>query len=355
MTDKAEDKRLDVFDYHLPDGLVASYPPDTRDGGRLLLRQDDVWQDRMIRDLDQVFSPGDLLVVNDTKVLAARLFGCRATGGRVEILVLAVSGVQAKAMIRPSRKLKNGERISLVDKHGDASSHEVVVGEASTDGIRTVVFAARPETVLSECGRMPIPPYLGREAGPSDEVRYQTIFAKEPGAVAAPTASLHLTHDLLDRIRAKGANVVTVTLHVGPGTFRNLRSEDLDRGELHWEPYTIPQPTVHAIAECRAAGGRVTAVGTTVTRTLESAAMAGGYVHAGPGKTNLFIQPGFQFRVVDRLLTNLHLPRSSLLMLVSAFGGHDSVMSGYAKAVSRGYRFYSYGDAMFLELSGGSS
>ena len=350
-----EDERLKAFDYHLPDGQVACFPPEHRDGGRLLRMEDGVWHDRMVTDFDECFRSGDLLIVNDTRVLAARLFGRRSTGGRVEILLLQADTVQATAMVRPSRKVKDGESIVLLDKAGVQSPHHVVMGQTKDDGVRTVVLSSEPSVVLAECGHMPIPPYLGREASKSDEVRYQTVFAKEPGAIAAPTASLHLTHSLLDRIRATGTNVATVTLHVGPGTFRNLRQEDLDKGELHWERYTVPEQTQKAIEACRTAGGRVTAVGTTVTRTLESAATKDGYVRSGSRKTNLFIQPGFEFRVVDRLLTNLHLPRSSLLMLVSAFGGHERVMAGYAEAVLRGYRFYSYGDAMFLDLDRGTS
>ena len=347
-----EDHRLDAFDYALPEGRIARFPPERRDGGRLLVGHGCAWQDRLVADLPQLFQAGDLLVVNDTRVLAARLFGHRSSGGRVEILVLSAKSKTVSAMVRPGRKIKDGEVISLLDKSGSPSTYCAEVGPSESDGARTVVLSDPPGAVLSACGHLPIPPYLEREASETDEVRYQTIFAEKPGAIAAPTASLHLTHPLLEQIRAAGAEVATVTLHVGPGTFRNLRPSDLDRGSLHIEPYTIPKRTKAAIDACRSVGGRVIAVGTTVTRTLESAATPDRTVEAGEGNTDLFIQPGYTFRVVDRLLTNLHLPRSSLLMLVSAFGGHQHVMAGYAHAVAHGYRFYSYGDAMFLEPGG---
>ena len=209
-------------------------------------------------------------------------------------------------------------------------------------------FSHPPQEVMDACGRVPLPPYMDRAATPDDEERYQTVFAAAPGAVAAPTASLHLTESIFDELRRRGVHVHTITLHVGAGTFRNLRSEDLDSGALHQEWYSVPEETARSIREARQRGSTVTAVGTTVTRALESAALKTGSVVAGSGQTTLFIQPGFRFQVVDRLMTNFHLPRSSLLMLVCAFGGRDTVLSGYGEAVRRGYRFYSYGDAMLI-------
>jgi S-adenosylmethionine:tRNA ribosyltransferase-isomerase len=349
----ADDPRLDAYDYTLPDGCVARYPPDRRDGGRMLLRDGDQWLDRAVTHLPLLFESGDILVVNDTKVLAARLYGRRATGGKVEILVLDFSTRTVSAMVRPGRKLKTGEVISLLNQSGAPSNFSAEVGELAADGRRTVRLSAPPMVVMDSCGHMPLPPYLERESTSADEDRYQTVFADKPGAVAAPTASLHLTQALVEEIQTRGAQVATVTLHVGPGTFRNLRSADLDRGALHVEQYIIPESTKRAIDACRIAGGRVTAVGTTVTRTLESAADGAGSVRSGAGETDLFIQPGYTFDVVDRLMTNFHLPRTSLLMLVSAFGGRESVLAGYADAISQGYRFYSYGDSMFLDSAGG--
>jgi S-adenosylmethionine:tRNA ribosyltransferase-isomerase len=350
----ADDPRLDAFQYALPEGCVARYPPESRDGGRLLVREDGRWLDRSIGNLPLLFESGDLLVVNDTRVLAARLFGVRATGGKVEILVLDAASPVVSAMVRPGRRLKTGEVISLLDRSGAVSTFEAEMGELAADGRRTVRLSAPPMEVMGQCGHMPLPPYLEREATAADEERYQTVFADKPGAIAAPTASLHITRALIKRIEARGAQLATVTLHVGPGTFRNLRSTDLDRGALHVEQYIIPEAPKLAIDTCRAGGGRVTAVGTTVTRTLESAADGKGSVRAGEGETDLFIQPGYTFGVVDRLMTNFHIPRNSLLMLVSAFGGRESVLMGYAEAISQGYRFYSYGDAMFLDSAGGA-
>jgi len=350
----ADDPRLDQYDYTLPEGCVARFPPELRDGGRLLVRQGDKWLDRAIAHLPLLFEPGDLLVVNDTRVLAARLFGIRSTGGKVEILVLESATSTVSAMVRPGRRLKTGEVITLMERSGAPSEFTAQLGELEADGRRMVTLSAPPVEVMDRCGHVPLPPYLERDSTPADEDRYQTVFADKPGAIAAPTASLHLTQKLLDQIKDRGAQIATVTLHVGPGTFRNLRPADLDRGTLHVEPYIIPEGTKRAIDVCRAAGGRVTAVGTTVTRTLESATDGEGSVRAGAGETDLFIQPGYAFEVVDRLMTNFHLPRTSLLMLVSAFGGRESVMAGYAGAISQGYRFYSYGDAMFIDSAEGS-
>ena len=349
----ADDSRLDAYHYTLPEGCIARHPPKNRDGGRMLVRVGDAWHDQAIAFLPQLFEPGDLLVVNDTRVLAARLFGLRSTGGRVEILLLESGSASVTAMVRPGRRLKVGEVISLLDRDGTKSGLTAELGDRLADGERRVTLSESADEVMKACGHMPLPPYLEREATRADSERYQTVFAENPGAIAAPTASLHLTQGLLQGIKARGAKVAAVTLHVGPGTFRNLRSSDLDRGTLHVEPYSIPEATKLAIDECRSQGGRITAVGTTVTRTLESAATGSGSVVAGSGETDLFIQPGYTFSVVDRLMTNFHLPRTSLLMLVSAFGGREQVLAGYAEAIAQGYRFYSYGDAMILDRAGG--
>ena len=345
------DPRINQFDYALPEEMIARHPPEHRDGGRLLVSDQGRWSERLIPDLISYFRDGDVLVVNDTRVLQARLFGRRATGGRVEILLMNGGDNPVPAMVRPGRRLKKGESINLLDRVGEVTEHTACIGDSLDDGQRVVTLSAEPTVVMAECGRVALPPYMRREAELADEERYQTVFASNPGAIAAPTASLHLTTALLDSMRAKGVVIVPVTLHVGPGTFRNLRSEDLDRGRLHVEQYSVPEDTRQEIEKARLRGGRVTAVGTTVTRCLESAADGCGGILSGPGETGLFIQEGFEFQVVDRLLTNFHLPKTSLLMLVSAFGGREHVLAGYRQAIESGFRFYSYGDAMFLDSS----
>ena len=343
------DPRLALYDYRLPPEAIARTPPPSRDGGRLLYRRGGCWVDGHIPDLVSTFNSGDVLVVNDTRVLSARMYGHRSTGGRVELLLLGPGPGAVSAMVRPSKKIAEGEVIQLVSRDGSPSAHSACVGPPTLGGARRVELSDDPLLVMAQCGHVPLPPYINRPATSDDEERYQTVFADEPGAVAAPTASLHLTTTLLDELKARGVEVHTVTLHVGAGTFRNLRSEDLDRGELHREWFRIPEQTAAAIAAARARGSSITAVGTTVTRTLETAAVEGGHVRVGSGETTLFIRPGFEFQVVDRLLTNFHLPRTSLLMLVCAFGGREQVMAGYDAAIARGLRFYSYGDAMLID------
>lgn len=342
------DPRLDPYDYRLPPEAIARTPPASRDGGRLLHSEGHLWTDGRIPDLLDAFAPGDLLIVNDTRVLSARMYGHRSSGGRVELLLLEPGPGPVSAMVRPSKKIREGEIIGLVSRTGEPTVHTACVGDVASGGARMVTLSSNPMDVMAECGHVPLPPYMSRDATLADETRYQTVFASEPGAVAAPTASLHLTPQMLDTLKARGVGVHHVTLHVGAGTFRNLRPEDLDSGVLHREWFRVPEDTARAIRTAKARGSRVTAVGTTVTRTLETAVGEDGQVCAGVGETTLFIRPGFNFRVVDRLLTNFHLPRTSLLMLVCAFGGRDHVMAGYAAAIERGYRFYSYGDAMLL-------
>jgi len=324
-------------------------PPEERDAGRLLCAGVDDWTVASIRDLPSYLNPGDLVMVNDTRVMAARVFGRRQTGGAVELLLLEGAGNPVRAMVRPARKLRIGEVLNLCDPDGaiQPGLRAEIVDEAE-DGARWVRFEPSPSAVMEQVGAMPLPPYIDRAADPSDAQRYQTVFADQAGAVAAPTAGLHISSALLGEFEARGVQVASITLHVGPGTFRNLRSADLDRGELHPESFVVPEETERAIARVRAEGGRVIAVGTTVTRTLESAAVGKGRVQAGAGETRLFIQEGHRFAVVDGLLTNFHLPCTSLLMLVCAFGGRDRVLAGYRQAVDAGFRFYSYGDAMFL-------
>ena len=355
MAGEPDDPRLAPFDYALPEDLIARYPPDARDGGRMLDLRRALPDDRHITDLPDLLAPGDLLVVNDARVLAARLPARRATGGAVEALLLSHlpdDRGQVPAMLRPSRRLRAGERLTI--DGADPGTHGLVLGDKHADGAWSVRAEPSPEAVMAAAGRLPLPPYFGREAEALDETRYQTVFAAAPGAVAAPTAGLHLTADLLQQLEDRGVEVARITLLVGAGTFRNLRPSDLDRGELHAERYVLPPATAAAVARTRARGGKVTAVGTTSTRCLESAVGEDGVVVAGEGTTRLFIQPGYRFRVVDRLLTNFHLPRSSLLMLVCALGGRERLLAAYRHAVARRYRFYSYGDAMLIEPHSGA-
>lgn len=332
---------LDAWDYDLPDGLVARYPPERRDGARLMVLGPDRLEHRRFVELPELLTPGDALVVNDTRVMAARLRGRRATGAALELLVLAPGPGPVPCLIRNARRLAVGERI-------DVAGHPAVVVERLPDGLFSVDLGDA-EARMADAGSLPLPPYLHREAEPSDAERYQTVFAGPLGAAAAPTAGLHFTPEVLDRLRERGVGVHPITLHVGIGTFRPLRDEDLARGALHPEPWIVPEPTARALAATRAAGGRVIAVGTTSCRTLEAATPEGARSpRAGAGTTTLFLRPGSPIRAVDGLITNLHLPRSSLLMLVAAFIGRERMFDAYREAVREGYRFFSYGDAMLV-------
>ena len=338
--------RLSDFDYALPPELVAQHPAPERSASRLLHLdgRTGAMADRRFADIVELLAPGDVLVVNDTRVIKARLHGRKDSGGEVEVLVERVLDPgRALAQVRASKPPKPGRRMTL----GGGVEVEVL-------GRRGEFFELRFEgdvlEVLARHGEVPLPPYITHEAAGEDESRYQTVYAREPGAVAAPTAGLHFDTPLLDAVRARGVAVVPVTLHVGAGTFQPVRVEELSEHVMHSEWYRIPQATVDAIAGAREKNGRVVAVGTTALRALESAAASQeeGLV-AGTAETNLFIVPGYRFRVVDRLVTNFHLPRSTLLMLVSAFAGADNIRRAYAHAVAERYRFFSYGDAMLLE------
>ena len=336
------EERLAPYDYTLPEGHIARFPSENRDGGRLLVVGDTHHQHRQVVDLPSVLNPGDVLVVNDTRVMPARVACRRVSGGAVEALFLEEGGLEARALLRPSKRLRIGEVL-----YAGEDSIELIEKRA---GGEWLVRCQRPvASVMEAVGEMPLPPYMRRAARHEDKERYQTIFASEPGAVAAPTASLHLTKAILGRLEEKGVRVVTITLHVGIGTFRNLRPEDLEEGQLHPEWFSIPPETVTAIRECREVGGRVVAVGTTVTRTLESATQENERVpRSGEDVTRLFLREGANFRCVDGLMTNFHLPRSSLLMLVCAFGGRKRILSAYQDAIEKDYRFYSYGDSMLI-------
>jgi S-adenosylmethionine:tRNA ribosyltransferase-isomerase len=335
--------RLSEFDYALPEALIAQHPTAERAQSRLLhLDADGAPHDRHFKDLPELVAAPDVVVLNDTRVIKARLLGRKPTGGKVEVFVeRIVAEREALALARAGHPLKAGHRLIL----GDGVEAEVLGRDEDLFRVR---FAEPVDAVLERCGQVPLPPYIHHPPDAQDAERYQTVFAETPGAVAAPTAGLHFDRALLDEIAARGTAVARVTLHVGAGTFQPIRSDAVEAHRMHAERYAVPEATVEAIATARARGGRVLAVGTTVLRALESAAR-GGSLCAASGETELFVAPGFQFRVVDRLLTNFHLPRSSLLVLVAAFGGLAAIHRAYAHAIAQRYRFYSYGDAMLIE------
>mgnify|MGYP002336281859 FL=1 len=334
--------RVDEFDFDLPEELIAQFPAAERGGSRLLHVGQHALHDRLFSELPNLLQPNDLLVMNDTRVIKARLFGTKATGGRVELLIERVLGeYEALAFIRASHAPQPGSTILL---DGDITL-EVT---ARHNDLTHLVFPLPVFEVLERVGQLPLPPYIQRAPENDDEARYQTVYAKVPGAVAAPTAGLHFDAAMLDRLREQGIRTAQVTLHVGAGTFQPVRVSDTRDHVMHSEAYTLPQATVDAIALTREKQGRVVAVGTTSLRALEAAALHG-ELRAGSDETQIFITPGYRFKVVDVLLTNFHLPRSTLMMLVSAFAGIDTIRKAYAHAIAERYRFFSYGDAMFLE------
>lgn len=345
------------FDYALPEGVIAQVPAEPRDAARLMVHHvaRDVTEHRIVRDLPGILGRGDLLVVNDTRVRPARLYGRRASGGKVEVLLVARETEHWRALVRPAKRLAVGEWIELEGGAVRARAIERVLGadgDVSAEWRLELAHDSRFDSLdaaLEAAGRMPLPPYIHRaaddERAGSDRVRYQTVFARTSGAVAAPTAGLHFTPELLARLDAAGIRTASITLHVGLGTFQPMSVEELSDHPMHAEDYELPGATVAAIEETRARGGRIVAVGTTSTRVLESCADEHGRLTPGRGSTRLFITPGRRFRVIDGLLTNFHLPKSTLLVLVSALAGRERVLRLYAEALQKGYRFYSYGDA----------
>jgi S-adenosylmethionine:tRNA ribosyltransferase-isomerase len=333
------------FDFDLPPELIAQHPAAERSASRLLDATGPEPVDRVFRELPELLAPGDLLVFNNTRVIKARLYGIKATGGNVEALVERVlPGTQEVWMhLRASKSPKPGSRV----RFADAFDAEVLGRCGPDNGLFHLRFAGDPFALLDAHGHVPLPPYIEHADSADDERRYQTVFAKEPGAVAAPTAALHFDEALLARLADRGVEQAHVTLHVGAGTFQPVRVDTLAEHKMHSEWFEVPQSTVDAIAACKARGGRVVAVGTTTLRALESGAL-GGQLQAGARETDIFITPGFEFRVVDRLVTNFHLPRSTLMMLVSALAGHAQIMALYRHAIAQRYRFFSYGDAMLL-------
>ena len=354
------------FDYHLPDDLIAQEPLPDRAASRMLhlVRASGEWHDRPFRDLPELVHPDDLLVVNNTRVFAARLYGRRSgqraqtvsprnpaakefLHGRVEVLLTKDLGnFEWEALVHPGRKIGIGEHLFFGDNELEAE----VVGRG-TFGERRLRFRPVPDFSdrVERLGHVPLPPYIGRADRPEDRERYQTVYARQRGSVAAPTAGLHFTPEILGRIRERGIELAEITLHVGLGTFQPVRAEHVEDHKMHSEWFSIPEDAASRINRALEAGRRVVAVGTTTVRTLEFAARESGCVTPGSGEADLFIYPGFRFRVVGALLTNFHLPKSTLLMLVSAFAGRELVLNAYEHAVRERYRFYSYGDCMCIE------
>jgi len=338
------------FDFTLPHELIAQHPADERSASRLLDGTASPPLDRIFRDLPGLLSAGDLLVFNDTRVIKARLLGSKATGGSVEALVERVlPNDEVLLHLRASKSPKPVSTIRFVS--GDGTSHfdAQMLGRAGPENaLFRLRFPSEPFALIEQHGHVPLPPYITHADDANDERRYQTVFAAQPGAAAAPTASLHFDEPVLLALAERGIHRASVTLHVGAGTFQPVRTDKLAEHRMHSEWFDVPQATVDAINATHAAGGRVVAAGTTTLRALESAAL-GGALQAGSRDTDIFITPGFSFRVVDMLITNFHLPKSTLLMLVSAFAGHEHMMALYRHAIAQRYRFFSYGDAMLLK------
>ena len=336
--------RTDEFDFTLPPHLIAQHPPARRGASRLLHMRGGMLADRLFADLPTLVREHDLLVFNDTRVLKARLTGVKATGGKVEVLIERVLDAhQALAQVRASHAPQPGSQLLL-----GADLAVTVLGRAG-EFFHLRFDSKEPVSALLErYGQLPLPPYITHVADADDEARYQTVYARQPGAVAAPTAGLHFDEEMFSALREGGVGVAYVTLHVGAGTFQPVRTQTIYEHVMHSERYDIPQATLEAISAAKARGGRVIAVGTTSLRALESAAQET-EMRAGAGETAIFITPGYKFKVVDALLTNFHLPQSTLLMLVCAFGGMQEMLAAYRHAVEQRYRFFSYGDAMLIE------
>lgn len=337
--------QLSDFDFELPEDRIAQHPVEPRDASRLLVlrRSTPELAHQHVRDLPELLSPGDLLVVNDSRVLPARLFARKETGGRVEILLVEPTAQGTwRCMAAASKSIRVGQRLSI---EGDAATASVVA--VLGDGFVELELSEDAVVIAERAGELPLPPYMKRSPEPADAERYQTVFAarEKAGSVAAPTAGLHFTSELLARLAARNVEVARITLHVGPGTFLPVRTERIEEHRMHAERFEVSKETAAAVAQARARGSRVVAVGTTSVRTLESAGPA---LATGAGLTDIFIRPGHSFRNVDAMLTNFHLPKSTLVMLVAAFAGRERVLEAYRAAIEWDYRFFSYGDAMLI-------
>ena len=356
MTSSASSRSftLNDFDFELPPELIAQHPSAERSGSRLLDGAPGAVTDRIFRDLPGLLNPGDLLVFNDTKVIKARIFGEKASGGKLELLIERVlQGHQVVAHMKVSKKPLLGGKMHLAGGVHKGGFDAVLLGRWPDENgqLFHLQLSDEPHALMEKHGVVPLPPYIERPAGASehadteeDEQRYQTVFARAPGAVAAPTAALHFDEGVLAALAERGVQTASVTLHVGAGTFQPVKTENIAEHTMHSEWYEVPETTQQAIAECKARGGQVVAVGTTTVRTLESWAK----FNQASGDTEIFITPGFEFKVVDRLITNFHLPKSTLMMLVSAFAGYEHIMGLYRHAIEQKYRFFSYGDSMLL-------
>ncbi|MGQ8365182.1 tRNA preQ1(34) S-adenosylmethionine ribosyltransferase-isomerase QueA [Glaciecola sp. 1036] len=342
--------KLSDFDFELPDSLIAKHPAEQRTGSRLLTLdgKNGRLEDKLFPDIVDLIAPGDLLIFNNTRVIPARLFGQKETGGKVEVMLERVrQDNTAVSHIRASKAPKPGTKIIV-----EGGLQITVLGRE--DELFLIKFDADEDvfSLLEKHGHMPLPPYIDRPDENADKERYQTVYNKNPGAVAAPTAGLHFDTQILEKLKNKGVRIEEVTLHVGAGTFQPVRVENIQDHKMHSEYANVPQTVVDAVLQTKAQGNRVIAVGTTSVRSLESAAQhPDGQIRPFMSDTNIFIYPGYEFKVVDAMLTNFHLPQSTLLMLISAFAGRDNVFNAYAHAVAQEYRFFSYGDAMFIEKS----
>ena len=342
---------LGDFDFELPPELIAQHPAPERSASRLLDGSTHVVADRIFRELPDLLAPGDLLVFNDTRVVKARIFGEKATGGKLELLIERVlPGHQVVAHMKVSKKPPVGSRLDMMGGSRNGGFDAVLLGRWPDEKgqLFHLQLSDEPHALMEKHGHVPLPPYITHTDTDEDAQRYQTVFARAPGAVAAPTAALHFDETVLGALQQRGVQTASVTLHVGAGTFQPVKTENIHEHTMHSEWYEVPQATQQAIAACRKRGGKVMAVGTTTVRTLESWAQSG----QASGDTQIFITPGFQFRVVDRLITNFHLPKSTLMMLVSAFAGYEHIMGLYRHAIAQRYRFFSYGDAMLLNRRG---
>jgi S-adenosylmethionine:tRNA ribosyltransferase-isomerase len=345
---------VSLFDYELPKSLVAKHPLPRRDDSRLLVlhRKSGRTEHRRFPDIASYLNPGDVLVTNDTKVIRARLIGEKeGTGARVELFLVRRAGrlnhysEDWEVLARPAKRIKKGQRVLI----GDGLSAEILGGLPDGGRLARFTFKGHFDEIVERIGHVPLPPYIGREDEPDDVGRYQTVYANEPGSVAAPTAGLHFTEGLLDTLRMKGVIIAPVTLEIGPGTFQPVKTDVVEEHVMHAERYSVPEASAREVNAAKAEGRRVVCVGTTAVRALESSVdRETARVKAGRRKTGVFIYPGFKFRVCDALITNFHLPKSTLLMLVSAFAGRERILAVYAEAVKEGYRFFSYGDAMFI-------
>lgn len=341
---------INDFDYYLPEEQIAQHPADKRDQSRLLVvhRNTDNLEHRHFYDILEYLNSGDCLVMNNSKVIPARLFGVKEiTGAKVEFLLIKrIKDDIWEAMVRPGKKLHVGDRVSFAED-GALSAKIIEHGEGGT---RIVSFEYEGDfhELLERIGKIPLPPYIERDSDEEDKARYQTVYCKEEGSVAAPTAGLHFTEELMEKARQKGVRIAYVTLHVGIGTFRPVKCDIIEEHKMHFEEYEIDEENAAIINETKKTGGKIISVGTTSTRTVESAAAADGTVIAGRGNTDIFIYPGYRFKVIDSLITNFHLPKSTLLMLVSALYNRENILAVYKEAVEQKYRFFSYGDAMLI-------